>query len=141
MRCLEQILTEVEERRQTMIDISELRALNLVKIKTSNDAAYYPVYAIDAMHLKVILGGARECEGWKDIALLKPIPLTEDILTQYGFIKDQFGSYRKDNIEVYFSHGVSFGVVSNAPIHNLKNLHHLQNTYFDLTGKELEIQL
>lgn len=141
MRCLEQALTEVEERRNIMIKINELRIWNLVKIKTSNDAAYYPVYAIDAMHQKVILGGAREYEGWKDIDLLKPIPLTESILTQYGFVKDPFGNYRKDNIEIYFSHGVSFGIVSNTPIHNLKNLHHLQNTYFDLTGKELEIQL
>ena len=120
-----------------MIDISELRAWNLVKIKTSNDAAYYPVYAIDAIHLKVILGGARQCEGWKDISLLKPIPLTENILTLYGFEKDQFGNYRKDNIEIYFSHGVSFGIVSNIPIHNLKNLHHLQNIYFDLDRKSV----
>lgn len=56
-----------------MIKINELRVWNLVKIKTSNDAAYYPVYAFDAIRLKVILGGARECEGWKDIDLLEPI--------------------------------------------------------------------
>ena len=124
-----------------MIKIDELRIWNLVKIKTSNDAAYYPIYAIDAMHQKVILGGTRECEGWKDVTLLKPIPLTENILTQYGFVKDPFGNYRKNNIEIYFSHGVSFGLISNAPIHNLKSLHHLQNIYFDLTSKYLEIQL
>lgn len=141
MRCLGQVQTEEEERRLIMIKTNELRVLDLVKIKTSNDAAYYPIYAIDVIHQKVILGGARECEGWKDISLLKPIPLTEGILTQYGFVKDQFGSYHKDNIEIYFSHGVSFGIVSNTPIHNLKSLHHLQNIYFGLTNKELEIEL
>lgn len=61
-----------------MIKINELRVWNLVKIKTSNDAAYYPVYAFDAIRLKVILGGARECEGWKDIDLLEPIQLRKE---------------------------------------------------------------
>lgn len=53
-----------------MIDVNELRICNLVKIKTSNDAAYYPIYAIDGMGLKVILGSTRQCEGWKDVSLL-----------------------------------------------------------------------
>lgn len=145
MRCLEQALTEVEERRNTMIKINELRIWNLVKIKTSNDAAYYPIYAIDAMRQKVILGGARECEGWKDIDLLKPIPLTHELLerTVFTFTHGGIGwhTYKMDNVilsVVPTNKSLLLGYPINGNYRYIQYLHELQNIYFSLTGKELE---
>ncbi|MEB3372691.1 hypothetical protein SFC43_01760 [Bacteroides sp. CR5/BHMF/2] len=91
-------------KTKCLIDISELRIGNLVKIKTSNDAAYYPIYAIDGMGLKVILGGVRQCEGWKDISLLKPIRITETLLGKLDFnsllkemmLTNKYGDQKKD---------------------------------------------
>lgn len=148
MRCLEQVLTEERERRQIMININELRVWNLVKIKTSNDAAYYPIYAIDAIHLKVILGGARECEGWKEIDLLKPIPLSHEILEIIGFTFIHGGigwhTYKLDNITLSVvptkNKSLLLGYLINGNYRYIQYLHELQNIYYNLTGKELEKQ-
>lgn len=139
-----------------MIDINELRICNLVKIKTSNDAAYYPIYAIDGMGLKVILGGTRQCEGWKDISMLKPISITENVLLKCGMEEYNEDSsivrygYRCDDFRIcIIITGLKRHVLH---VHNLKSgeqicgkeifhLHQLQNIYFDLTGKELEVSL
>ena len=132
-----------------MIDISELRAWNLVKIKTSNDAAYSPVYAIDAIHLKVILGGARQCEGWKDITLLKPIQLTHEILEYIGFTFKHGGvgwhKYSLDyvNLSVVPTKNkiLLLGYPINGEYRYIQYLHELQNLCFMLSGKELDIPL
>lgn len=119
------------------MEVSELRIGNLVKIKTSNDAAFYPVYAIDGMGLKVVLGGCRQCEGWKEEKLLKPIPLTEDLLLKYGFEKVGMAYKRDAFIVNRWSDGKlwlgGYGVSL-----ELKSLHQFQNLYFALTSKELE---
>lgn len=139
-----------------MIDVNELRICNLVKIKTSNDAAYYPIYAIDGMGLKVILGSTRQCEGWKDVSLLKPIPITEKVLLKCGMEEYNEDSsiikygYRCDEFRICIVvTGTNRYILH---IHNLKTgeqicgkeiqyLHQLQNIYFDLIGKELEVSL
>lgn len=127
-----------------LIDISELRIGNLVKIKTSNDAAYYPIYAIDGMGLKVVLGGARQCEGWKDISLLKPIRITETLLGKLGFQFTPEGNDAYEQIwrseegfEVWeHSKGFSCDLIDD----DVKSLHQLQNLHFFLTQKELYIK-
>lgn len=127
-----------------MIDVQELRICNLVKIKTSNDAAYYPIYAIDGMGLKVILGGVRQCEGWKYVSLLKPIPLTEELLLKCGF-EQSGGLFQKKNSPIYYLDGkfviAADGYAMAGASIKLKYLHQLQNLDFALTGKELEINL
>lgn len=129
-----------------MIKINELRVWNLVKIKTSNDAAYYPVYAFDAIRLKVILGGARECEGWKDIDLLEPIQLTHELLENIGFTFTHGGigwhTYKMDNVilsVVPTKKSLLLGYPINGDYRYIQYLHELQNIYFNLTNKELEV--
>lgn len=147
MRCLEQVLTEEEERRLIMIKTNELRVLDLVKIKTSNDAAYYPIYAIDVIHQKVILGGARECEGWKDISLLKPIPLSHEILEFIGFTFTHGGvgwhTYKMDNVTLSIvptnSKSLLLGYPINGDYRYIQHFHELQNLYYTFTEKELNI--
>ena len=92
-----------------------------------------------------------------------PIPLTPEILENYGFIKDGFGAY---NIAVKNNYQTSKGILSfsgdylylrhendnnksNDSICTLWNkdlmkefyVHDLQNLYFALTGEELKITL
>lgn len=143
-----------------MIDISELRIFNLVKVKTSNDAAYYPVYAIDGMGMKIVLGGVRQCEGWKDMGLLKPIPLTEKLLLKSGFKecseKEMLYSYEpsifklnnvyvKNNLrkgdEQFQLYHIGRDNWNNEELVNIKYLHQLQNIYYDFTGKEMFIDI
>ena len=119
------------------MEISELRIGNLVKIKTANDASFYPVYAIDGMGLKVVLGGCRQCEGWKDEKLLKPIPITEELLLKYGFEKVGM-AYKKDTFIVNRWSDGKLWLGGYGVSLELKSLHQFQNLYFALTGKELE---
>jgi hypothetical protein len=89
---------------------------------------------------------------------LTPIPITEDILLKFGFEKtDDFGDQiyyaliNRGNRHYYicFDHDdISFGLsVFNQctsliyDSDSLQNLHQLQNLYFALTKKELEITL
>lgn len=79
---------------------------------------------------------------------LEPIPLTEEILLNCGFelINNEF--YRTKNHEL----NLFWTVNKNKMIpeytekrlvtgYDFKHLHQLQNLYFALTGKELEIKL
>jgi len=81
---------------------------------------------------------------WQDLKNIQPIPLTEEILLKCGFIIDSINNFekypftiQKNNLYVadflFYKKGDS-GVV-------IKHLHQLQNLYFALTGKELEINL
>lgn len=89
----------------------------------------------------------------------KPIPLTEEWLLKFGFEKDEdFGNWHLDDYEIYsiknnsgfrsFICGVKDDIVywyndaSDDYYSSTKKLpfvHNLQNLYFALTGKELEI--
>jgi hypothetical protein len=68
----------------------------------------------------------------------KPIPITEEWLVKLGFVRDktEIAVYYFGDLEiqlpVYFKYKESH-------IHNIKYVHELQNLYFALTGKELEI--
>lgn len=70
---------------------------------------------------------------------LNPIPITEELLLKCGFEKHQWGdttSFYHPLIELN-AHFCLKGVDYNIPV---KSLHQLQNIYFVLTGKELEIK-
>jgi hypothetical protein len=75
---------------------------------------------------------------------IKPIPLTEEILLKCGFVKGFDNFYRKNKsymIEIcFFDKGI---LVTNQSVclSGIKHLHQLQNLYFALTCKELEINL
>ena len=75
-----------------------------------------------------------------------PIPLTEDILLQCGFVKDESfvveGSpyYHYDLNDVCITMPYFDFCFNNSDI-EIKYLHQLQNLYFALCGEELEIKL
>lgn len=134
-----------DNKGKRLIDISELRIGNFVKIKTSNDAAYYPIYAIDGMGLKVVLGGARQCEGWKELDLLKPIQITHELLECIGFTFSHGGigwhRYKIDHISLSVvptkNKVLLLGYSINGDYRYIQYFHELQNLYYILSGKEL----
>ena len=81
------------------------------------------------------------CEiDYYDYNEIEPIPITEEILLKCGFSKfkgDNSDCFLNDfetscNMELLFWKGTE--------IKNIKHLHQLQNLYFALTGKEIEIK-
>jgi hypothetical protein len=77
---------------------------------------------------------------------IEPIPLTEEWLLKLGFEKTMTWTYTIDLLGslklVYYlgEKGWSLGFKNYSDFSNLKYLHELQNLYFALTGKELEMK-
>lgn len=73
----------------------------------------------------------------------KPIKLTEDILLKCGFELynsiDWIRQYKLNG--VYFTYVIEQNKLSIVDYKHVKYLHQLQNLYFALTGKELEVNL
>ncbi|NDW19459.1 hypothetical protein D0T53_11140 [Dysgonomonas sp. 216] len=82
------------------------------------------------------------------IKFIKPITLTEDIILNSGFVKDD-NIYKNENmphyyIEYLFSiYALRYRYWHNASesymIKQLQYLHQFQNIFFDLTEKELDV--
>lgn len=76
----------------------------------------------------------------------EPIPITKEWLLKFGF-KENDNIYKLNNFGkfIFFEHLNSFGFYPSGLLNslmrmdNLKSVHQLQNLYFALTGKELEI--
>ena len=74
-----------------------------------------------------------------DITVIEPIQLTEEILLKCGFMKINTTWFMFGNFCINISFDIEWG--GNWMGIRLKSLHQLQNLYFTLTNKELEIQL
>lgn len=78
-----------------------------------------------------------ECE---NNDMVKPVPLTEEILLKCGFIKCLVGGvgFDKGKLSVYIGGNTywnSLKIIEGTP----KYLHQLQNLYFALTSEELDV--
>ena len=110
----------------------ELRIGNYIKY---NDK----IIIVDTIYYDSINMDLQDCDGI-EINLLKPIPLTEEILLKCGFRKlDKYTFV----IGGLFIHSRKLGFVFHLGKRKiiLSSLHQLQNLYFALTNKELEINL
>ena len=122
---------------------SELRIGNLVQHKDTKEIT--TIYALEHRYKRVY---------WINSSLynndsLEPIPLTEEWLLKFGFVKEDEQDelldtfmYNKDNItRVEFSnkHKLLYWHDNYTSIYHqkLKHVHQLQNLYFALTGEEL----
>lgn len=117
---------------------------NWVKCKISNDAALYQITSIEKHGYIVGLSGVREGEKIP-IEKIKPIPLTPEILETWS-AKDIYETftYHLDKHFFVVWDGVDaiwFIKKGEQSVHiaTTEYLHQLQNLYFSLTQKELEI--
>lgn len=76
----------------------------------------------------------------------QPIPLTEEWLLRFGFIKDDPKWFRKPNTFPYIccnlkgEAALEYNTDFIVPATQIKYVHQLQNLYFALTGEELTIK-
>lgn len=115
---------------------NELRIGNLV---TDKDGEVLEVFNILQSYVRVYIDNELE-----DLQLsysdLKPIPLTEDLLLKFGFVKNStsWTNWRRPN----HTKEVRIGFVNKLNYYNgleIKYVHQLQNLYFALTGEELKV--
>ena len=92
---------------------------------------------IDGNHCQVTLLTFRQLHGSPTaINLIKPIPLTEEWLLKFGFIKSVV-FYMKGAMNIEFiDNGCLFGLDGEYEVF-IQHVHQLQNLYFALTNEEL----
>lgn len=123
-----------------MIDAKELRIGNYIQLRNK----FVMAGGIPNIHKLLIPGEQYAVE----VEEFVPIPLTEDLLLKCGFKKINhisgysfFSMERKKsgvNIDIYEAYSTIGG---NTSVPHIQFLHQLQNLYFALTGKELEVTL
>jgi len=126
-----------------MIDIKELRIGNRV----ANGKGEWEVYAIDYVGEVYIKPVNEDSFLPFDMAYaIKPIPITEDWLLRCGFKKDKYGGLTISTNTHTYMYSMKTKCLYNidgftASISKpFKYINQLQNLYFALTGKELEIK-
>jgi len=68
----------------------------------------------------------------------KAIPLTEEWLLKFGFIKSSDNNYYKGGKFTIYNRFGNFGLIGGSlSWKEFKHVHQLQNLYFALTGEEL----
>lgn len=134
-----------------MIKANELRVGNIVNIiAIDQNIVIKSISEVD--NLAGLFTWLEKNEEYEDsLTAIEPIPLSSDVLLRCGFIDpagnsfgcrlevntvDELCWYRQDNSLRYQTKLDGF-----TRDFNIKNLHQLQNLYFALTGKELEINL
>lgn len=123
-----------------MIDKHELRIGNIVPLWKGQIGVIKELHHDVAF---VMWNSVVHVMFYKDIS---PIELTEDILLKWGFEKHDNGSLQSDinyGITLWSKNGsvVRLYYESDEFGQEIETLHHLQNLYFALTGKELQIDL
>ncbi len=117
-----------------MIEAKELRIGNLVISPSLNEITVNARWILEQHQCDL-----SNCE------YLKPIPITEEWLLKFGFKKDNHGFVLHDkmSLSIHFSKELGFVPCWQDFVlsikYNLKYIHQLQNLYFALTQKELEI--
>lgn len=130
-----------------MIEAKELRIGNWILPEHNLDGEYHKVTIIESYAINSYT------EDW-----YRGIPLTHEILEKCGFKEDDNVASAFNDIKKYYSINGSFFMRElngefhryieveddpyySFPLCQVKYLHQLQNLYFALTGKELEINL
>lgn len=121
-----------------MIDVKELRVGNIVFLKSKNK--YYEITS------------GYEIDNGTESDDFEPVELNEDILIKCFFVKQSIEGYyyltlRMYSSELYIYHNVMSNLIlmSEDDVYicntGIKYLHDLQNLYYALTKKELEVSL
>lgn len=116
---------------------NELRIGNWVNL---NDGSltddYRVVEKVGRKNVEFIIKGCNKVMSSRPISDVYGIPLTEEILLKCGFDLLPNGKLNHDNLCKF-----EINFIFNSKSHLVKYLHQVQNLYFELTGKELDIKL
>lgn len=134
-----------------MIQANELRIGNWVNYHNFNNDGnprYFKARDIYFEDGKIGLTDGRIQLPCTYLEYIKPIPLTEEILLKCGFEGSKETIFTRNDIgSIYFrkpyleSSLYLIKAVSGDKMTSVTHLHQLQNLYFALTGKELEVKL
>jgi hypothetical protein len=133
---------------------TDLRIGNYVNIEGD-------VVKVKEIYEKSIHYANSEYESFATEDFIQPIELTEEILVKIGFeVRKGYFNYSKvfgddgdycDSIYIYycprlnhfkFTHNIVDKLdLQTMDLYNIKYIHQLQNSFFLLTGKELEVEL
>jgi hypothetical protein len=117
-----------------MIKANELRIGNVVETR-SNKRGWIR-YEMTGLNIYQLSAYGENFE--KDV---RPIPITEDLLLECGFIQDDIIDFRY-HLEDWFAIDVDdccIRIADSWMFGKINYLHELQNLYFTLTGDELKI--
>jgi hypothetical protein len=127
--------------KSTELRIEELRIGNWIFEEGQDDNKPFQIFSIYHEVKNNKVNGLPIC-------LMRPIPLTEDILLKCGFVKQDGDlelylkpmllSYDLKTNKMYLMAGQFAECTDTVPC---EYLHQLQNLYFALTGEELNINL
>lgn len=121
-----------------MIEANELRIGNWVNIKVEGkDGTFDGNYQIEEIRKDVILFNNGIHAAYR---MLYPIPLTEERLLKCGFERYSGVKMRKEGFGFIGQISGLFFYWSKREL-EISSLHQLQNLYFALVGKELEVKL
>lgn len=142
-----------------MIDAKELRIGNIVEVILSPSKAEFwgidsisldllTVYDLNSPDRKMDVDNRKRLED-EYLGRISPIPLTEEMLLKCGFNYDKeedcwkiCGLFiRKEDCGFRIYIECEDAWYSGCYFNDFRYLHQLQNIYFDLTGKELEVKL
>ena len=127
-----------------MIHATELRIGNLVECANEIwEVESVSSSAINAVH-RPTENSFGEYSGFS-VDQIKPIPLTEEWLLKFGFEQEykspMHSTYWIENLSYYFWHENKSQYANCKGLQiDCQFLHQLQNLYFALTGKELELK-
>ena len=76
-----------------------------------------------------------------DVDDLQPIPLTEEIILDFGYKQNSFSlNFENDTrISIYKENNCFIAQIDNTVIREIKYAHEWQNLYFDFTNEELTL--
>ena len=125
-----------------MINLKSLRIGNYVSMTESQkyEGSELEVISINKDFVECLRLIRESDEEWTYKNDIYPIPLTEDWLIKFGFEKEKDGPitfFNKDNLAIEkYSNKCIF---TDGDIYTeIYSVHHLQNIYFALVGKELK---
>jgi hypothetical protein len=108
-----------------MITANELRIGNWVKTISTQK-----IFRVSIKTLSSLRSG---------ICYIEPIPITEEWLLRFGFEKTSLHYFKKDSVILSFEDYFYECFLGNKLV-IINHIHQLQNLYFALTGKELELK-
>jgi len=130
-----------------MIKANQLRVNNWVNLDdgTGISAEYRQIKGITETSVTCLVKGCKRASSLIDNKLIYPINLTEEILLKCGFEKtdEKYLYFEISDIPgiIQLYDGVAQYSIDSNDVCWINSLHQLQNLYFALTEKELEVKL